>query len=254
MSWFLAYAWNCNSGITGQEAVQIVLVGNSVASGLTNARELSRSYSYPIPTIKDYVESNAGEEFPFRLYVAPQDPAIEALAAQINGARDAYKVAVQWTYVSEQKLNHVADKWLTPKEFLTNTTHYPSNPVKGEEASDCEEQTHALVSLIRAEGIPPEEVRVVLGEIELGDVETGHAWVELLTNGYWLALDPSCGPYWDDKAGKLVHRRGVPFDYYASHSYPVLRVWTYYNDIYYLDPRDGSGNAPASWRKAAPAN
>ena len=155
--------------------------------------------------------------------------------------------------MSEQELNHAADKWLTPKEFLTNTPHYPSNPVKGEEVSDCEEQAHALVSLIRAEGIPPEEVRVALGEIKLGDVEMGHAWVELLSNGRWVALDPSCGPYWDDKAGKLVHRRGVPFDCYASHSYPVLQVWAYYNDIYYLDPRDGSGNAPASWRKAAPA-
>lgn len=52
--------------------------------------------------------SNAGKEFPFRLYVTPEDEVVEALAAQINGARDAYKVAVRWTYVSEQKLNHIA--------------------------------------------------------------------------------------------------------------------------------------------------
>jgi len=251
--WSIACTQICNDDITGQDAAQVALVGPSITSGLTSAQESSRYYNPPIPEIRCPVESNHGEEFPFRLYVTPEDQAIEALAAQINGPRDAYEVAVQWTYVSEQKLNHVADKWLTPHEFLTETPHYPSNPVKGQEVSDCEEQAHALVSLIRAEGIRPEEVRVALGEVTFNDVETGHAWVELLTNGHWVALDPSWGPYWDGKAGKLIRRRGIPFDYYASHTYPVLQVWAYYNDIYYLDPRDGSGNAPASWRKADPA-
>ncbi len=109
-----------------------------------------------------------------------------------------------------------------------------------------------MVSLIRAEGIPPEEVRVALGETRLGDVKTGHAWIELLTNGHWIALDPSRGPYWDDEAGKLVRGLGRPFSYYTSHTYPVLQVHAYFNDTYYLDPRDGSGNAPASWREATP--
>jgi len=251
--WPIAYAQSRNDDITRQEATQIALVGPSITSGLTSAQESSRYYNSPIPEIRGYVESSPSEEFPFRLYVTPEDQAIEALADQINGAGDAYKVAVQWTYVSEQKLNHIADKWLTPHEFLANTAHYATNPLQGEEVSDCEEQAHALVSLIRAEGIRPEEVRVVLGEIKLGDVETGHAWVELLTNEHWVALDPSSGPYWNDKAEKLVRRRGIPFDYYARHTYPVLQVWAYYNDIYYLDSRDGSGNAPASWRKATSA-
>ena len=250
--WSIAYAKNHNDDITGQDAVQIALDGLSIISGLTSAQESSRYYSSAIPEIRDYVENKPSEEFPFRLYVTPEDQVIEALADQINGAVDAYKVAVQWTYVSEQKLNHVADKWLTPHKFLINTPHYPSNPVKGEEVSDCEEQAHALVSLIRAEGIRPEEVRVTLGEVRFGNEATGHAWVELLTNGHWVALDPSSGPYWDDKAGKLVCRRGRPFNYYASHTYPVLKVWTYYNDIYYLDARDGLGNAPVSWLKVAP--
>ena len=251
--WFMAYAQRCNDDITGHDAVQVAAVGPSITSGLTSAQESSRHYSSPIPEIKDYVESNPGEEFPFRLYVTPEDQTIEALAAQINEVEEAYKVAVQWTYVSEQKLNHVADRWLTPHEFLANTPHYPSNPLEGEEVSDCEEQAHSLVSLIRAEGIRPEEIRVALGEVIFGDKVTGHAWAELLTNGEWVALDPSWGPYWDDKAGKLVHRQGRPFNYYASHTYPVLQVWAYYNDIYSWDPRDGSGNAPVSWHKAARA-
>ena len=210
------YAYAYGDDTAGQDTVQIALAGYSVASDLTNVQDSFRRYSIPTIKIRDYVESNAGEEFHFRLYVTPEDQAIKALAAEISGVKDAYGLAVQWISISDQKLNHVPDKWLTPHEFLTNTPHYPSNTVKGKEVSDCEEQANALVSLIRAEGIPPEEVRVALGKIKFGDRETGHAWVEFLTNGRWVALDPSYGLYWDDRVGKLVRRRSVPFDYYTS--------------------------------------
>jgi hypothetical protein len=245
--WFMACAQGYNDDITGQDAVQVALVEHSFTSGLTSAQEPSCHCSSPVPEIEGHVESNSGGEFPFRIYVTPEDQAIEALAVQINGVEDAYKVAVQWTYVSEQELNHVADKWLTPREFLAGTPHYPNNPLKGEAVSDCEEQAHTLASLIRAEGIRPEEVRVALGEVRFGDEVTGHAWVELLTSEQWVVLDPGSGPYWDDKAGKLVPRRGMPFDYYASHTYPVLQIWAYYNDVYYYDPGNGSYNTPVSW-------
>ena|SRR4030067_1192449 len=95
---------------------------------------------------------------------------------------------------------------------------------------------------------PPEEVMVVLGEVNFGVGESGHAWVELLTQGHWLALDPCWGNYWDDKTNRLIYRQGVPFDYYSGHTYPVLQIWAYYNDIYYLDPKIGAGNAPVTWR------
>jgi len=252
-SWHVAYAQRGNGDMTGQDAAQIAPAGLPVASDLTNKQDPAHYYSYLIAKITDYVESNAGEEFSFQLHVTPTAPAVKALSAQINGAGDAYKVAVQWTYVSEEKLNNATERWLLPDEFLANTPHYPSNPLKGKEVSDCEEQANTLVSLIRAEGIRPEEVRVVLGKVTFDDEETGHAWVELLTDGNWVVLDPSCGPYWDDKAEKLVRRQGFPFNYYTSHTYPVLEVHAYYNDIYYLDPRDGSGKAPVSWYEAAPA-
>ncbi len=251
--WSSAYAQSRNDNITGQDAVHIALVGPSITSGIASAQETDHDYSSGIPKVRDYVGSNPISEFPFRLFVTPEDQAVKALAAQISGTRNAYQIAVQWIYVSEQKLNHAADKWLTPHEFLSNTPNYPSNPLKGEEVGDCEEQAYTLVSLIRAEGIRPEEVRVALGEVRFNDEVTGHAWVELLTNGDWVALDPSWGSYWDDKAEKLVGRQGHPFNYYASHTYPVLQVWAYFNDIYSWDPRDGSGNAPASWLKATPA-
>lgn len=193
------------------------------------------------------VESSAGEGFPFRTYVTPDDMTVQRLAGRVRGVEEAYKMAVQWVYVSEQELNHVADKWLTPHEFLANTPHYASNPLQGVEVSDCEEQANTLVSLLRAEGIGPAEVRVVLGEVKFNDVKIGHAWAELLVEGEWVALDPGLGPYWDGETGRLVRRQGVPFDHYASNTYPVLQVWAYYSDIYFLDPVKGRGDAPACW-------
>ncbi len=234
--------------MTGQDADQIVLVRHSITSGIASTQEPARRDNSAIPKLIDYFESDFNKELYFRLFVTPEDQSIKALAAHIRIPRDAYQMAVQWIYVSDEELNHIADKWLTPHEFLANTPHYPSNPLKGKEVSDCEEQANSLVSLIRAEGIRPEEVRVALGEVVFNDVEKGHAWVELLTNGKWVVLDPNWGPYWDDKDEKLVYRRGIPFDYYSSHTYPVLQVWAYYNDIYYLDPRSGAGNAPTWWR------
>jgi hypothetical protein len=251
--WLAAYVRSYGEDTGGQDAEQIAGVGHSITSGLTSAPESSRGYSPPVPQTRDSVESNLDRQFSLQQYITPEDQAVKALAAQISDTRDAYRTAVQWIYVSDQKLNQAADKWLTPHEFLTNTPHYSSNPLQGEIVSDCEEKANTLVSLIRAEGVRPEEVRAVLGEVKFNNVKTGHAWVELLTGGRWLALDPNWGPYWDDKAGKLVRREGVPFDYYANHSYPVLQVWTYYNDTYYLDLKDGSGNAPTSWEGTVPA-
>ncbi len=189
----------------------------------------------------------------FRFFVTPDDPAIKALAAQTHGYAKAYQMALQWIYVSDEKLNHSIDKWLTPDEFLTKVPYYPSNPLPGKAVSDCEEKANALVSIIRAQGVHPEEVRVVLGEVGFGDLDMGHAWVELFLEGQWTVLDPCLGPYWDDKADKLFCRQGVSFNYYRSHVYPVLQVWTYYNDVYYLDVSSVSGDAPASWGVAAPA-
>ena len=183
--WPIIYSQSYNDDITGQNAAQIALDKPSLTSGLASTQEPSRHYSPPIPKTGDHVENNSGEEFPFWIYVTPKDQAIEALADQINGVLDAYEVAVQWTYVSEQKLNHVADQWLTPHRFLIETPHSPSNPVKGQEASDCEEQANTLASLIRAEGIGPEEVRMALREVTFNDVETGHAWAVPIGKQYY---------------------------------------------------------------------
>jgi hypothetical protein len=184
----------------------------------------------------------------YQLYVTPGDAAVASLANQVDGARDAYGTAVQWIWVSEQTMSGVPDNWLMPHEFLGDTPLYPGNPVRHNVVSDCEEQANTLVSLLRAEGVGAEDVRVVLGKVNFDGEEGGHAWVEMMHDEEWLSLDPSSGPYWDDEEGKLVRRAGTPFKYFSRHDYPQVEVWAYYNDIYYLDPRDGSGDAPSSWR------
>lgn len=190
---------------------------------------------------------DSDEKFPFHLYVTPQNAVIKDIAATISGPEEAYQTAKQWIYVSDEKLNGIADNWLTPHEFLYNTRSYPNNPLKGISVSDCEEQANSLASLLRAIGIQPENVRVVVGEVIFNDTKMGHVWVELLVNQKWLVLDATSGPYWDDSTGTLVERNGTPFDNYASQTYPVVQTWVYYNDIYYLNSEAGSGDAPVFW-------
>jgi len=232
--------------------ILLALAGLLVTSCFHNTQGFSTRGGNPILEVRDYIDNGYSNKLSYQLCIMPDDEAIKELASQIDGVEDAYEVAVGWIYVSEQRLNGTADKWLSPHEFLIDTPHYRSNPVPGEVVGDCEEQAHTLVSLIRAEGVPPEEVRVVLGKAGSGNEEKGHAWVELLTNGYWLVLDPSCGPCWDNEAERLVNRPGVPFEYYAVHTYPVPVITAYYNDIYYLDPGDSSGNAPGWWLDVVP--
>lgn len=247
MPWNVAYVQSHSYDAIRPDESQATPAVYSTISGVAGMSPLSPYNNSPIAIIRDYFESNNSERFPFQFYVTPKHPVIQALAAQIQGAEEAYNLAVQWKYVSDQKLNQIDEKWLVPHEFLTNTSYYPANPLKGDIVSDCEEQAYTLVSLMRAEGINPEDVRVVLGEVRFADEVIGHAWVALRINGRWVALDPSYGPYWDDAAGRLIRRRGRSFDYYASHIYPVIQVHAYFNDIYYLDLSSGLGDAPVSW-------
>jgi transglutaminase-like putative cysteine protease len=238
-----------NDSNTLQDTEQISPFEYLLASSLTNDQESSRGSNSPASETRKHTETNPNKESTFHFYVTPEDKLIKSLAAKISEPKDAYQIAVQWIYISDSKLNQTADKWLTPHEFLANTPRYPSNPLQGKEVSDCEEKANTLVSLIRAEGIQAEDIRVALGTIRYNNEVTGHAWVELFVGGHWMVLDPCSGPYWDDKDGELIQRQGVPFDYFAGHTFPIVQVWAYYNDIYYLDPRDSSGHTPASWCK-----
>lgn len=183
---------------------------------------------------------------PYQAYVTPNDSAVQALASGKN-SQQAYSTAVQWVWVSDQTLHGTSEEWLMPGDFLENTPTYPTNPVPGHVASDCESQAYTLVSLLRAIGVSAQNVRVVVGKVNFSGEIGGHAWVEIYEGGGWFALEATSGPYWDDDEGQLHESNGYPYTYFKTHSFPSLEIWGYFNDIYYYNPSTGQGNAPASW-------
>ena len=190
---------------------------------------------------------------PYQAYVTPNDSAVQALVSGITSNQQAYSTAVQWVWVSDQTLNGVSEKWLMPNEFLANTPTYPTNPVPGRVASDCESQAYTRVSLLRAIGVSAQNVRVVVGKVNFSGEIGGHAWVEIYEGGSWFALEATSGPYWDDEEGQLHESNGYPYTYYKTHSFPSIEIWGYFNDLYYYNPSTGQGNAPASWRTLSQA-
>lgn len=154
-----------------------------------------------------------------------------------SSASDAYSKSMDWVWISDQELWGSAEHWMKTSEFF-DSDELDQNPTN-RLASDCSEQANTLASMIRASGVPKENVRVVLGEVKFGDKVGGHAWVEVKKDGDWVQLDPSSGDYWN---GQEVIDRSLSFDYFETHEYPVQEVWVMYNDEYYKDFRTGDGN------------
>jgi hypothetical protein len=185
---------------------------------------------------------------PWQSFVTPLDPVVAAYAHALGTEQDAYAAALSWTWVSDTVLHGKEEQWIKPAVFIDMTPGMPTNPVSGM-ASDCEEQAYTLVSILRALGVPAEDVRVAVGLVDAGGGEQGgHAWVEIRYNGRWMQLEATSGPYWDEEGGQLMVRKGAPFGYYATHRYPVIEPWGYFNDIYYYNPDTKEGNAPALWK------
>ena len=190
-----------------------------------------------------------GKQSRYQAFITPDNADIVSLAGSLPENPVAiYGESVTWTWVSEETLNGVAEKWLKPNEFISGTPTYPNNPLPGEIVSDCSEQANTLVSLMRAKEVPAENIRAVLGLVNFSGETGGHVWVEYWNGQRWIALDATSGPYWDDAAGKKVDSRGIAFNYFAAHEYPSLEIWGYYNDVYYYDPRSGEGNPPQKWK------
>ena len=176
--------------------------------------------------------------------MTPDDPAVLDIIKDINTPEQAYLKILQWTWVSDLKLNNIAEKWLKPNEYILKTPDYLTNPTPGIPASDCSEKANTLVSMIRALGVPPEQVRVAIGEVNFDGQIGGHAWVEIWINNGWMVLDSTSGPYYDDENKELVDRTGTSYKYWMYHEYPVNEVWAYYNDKYYYEPNSNTDIVP----------
>ncbi len=188
----------------------------------------------------------------YQKYVTPDDPVILSYIASnhIVSPKDAYHRAVNWIWVSDQTLNGKPELWLLPSVFIHDTPNYPTNPVPGNIVSDCESQAYTLVSILEAIGIPKENVRVVVGNVNFSGVMGGHAWVQIYQNGSWMELEATSGPFWDDDDNKLVNNHGFPFNFFANHPYPVEEYWAFFNDRYYYNPNNGkqSPDLPLYWK------
>ena len=195
-----------------------------------------------VPQLLNYMSEDEwnvqqGQTSAYQQFVTPSESIIKEIGIGIT-PQEAYELAIDWVWVSDSILNGKAEKWLLPKEFLSNTPNYNNNPVPGKVASDCSEQANTLVSILRASGVSAEDVRVALGEVNFDGNVGGHAWVEIKENGKWMVLDPTCGPYYDDETGSLINRNGVNYQYWKYHPYPVEEIWVYYNDAYFTDENE----------------
>lgn len=188
----------------------------------------------------------------YQIYVTPDAEAIEYYLEE-NDLYDKYEIyeaALLWAWVSDETLNSDEEKWLIPTEFLEGTPSYSSNPVYGEPAGDCEEQANTLASLLIVSGEYNEStVRVAIGQVNFGDMSGGHAWVEVYEDGEWFPLDPTDRPYYDGDSLELIPADSLEVDYnkYRDSTYPVMEIWYYYNNDYFIDLGTQSGNAPVSW-------
>lgn len=165
---------------------------------------------------------------------------------------EIYEAALSWTWVSDETLNGVDEKWLTPTEFLEKTPTYSGNPDYGEPVSDCEEQANTLSSLLITSGEYNEStVRVAIGKVDFGNVSGGHAWVEVYENGEWFPLDPTEGPYYDDENCSIVSAdvSEINYDEYLDSTYPAAKVWYYYNNKYFMEVGKQNENVPVFWNE-----
>lgn len=215
------------------------------AKGIEEINEVDNE----VENIKDEIEKGEIEEdirkiSYYQYYVMPNNPSVVE-NARGKTRKEIYEFVANSYWVSDNVLNGVREKWLSPETFLSETKLMNSNPTT-EIASDCSEQANALVSLLRSRGVSSSKVRVVLGIVDF-DGEYGHAWVEIFEDGKWLVLDPTSGNYWDENANQKVERNPLPYNYFELHEYPVKTIYYYYNDKYFVDLRKNINNAPIEW-------
>jgi hypothetical protein len=187
----------------------------------------------------------------YQKYVTPNDPIVTSYkdSNNINTNQKAYASAVQWIWVSDQRLHGQLELWLMPSQFIQDTPSDPDNPVPGSMVSDCESQAYTLVSILESIGVSKNNIRVVIGEVNFSGETGGHAWVQLYQDNQWFELEATSGPFYDEDDQKLVNNTGFPYNYFKTHPYPVVEYWAFFNDIYYYNPNTEvkSPDLPLHW-------
>ncbi|MBC7085481.1 MAG: transglutaminase domain-containing protein [Methanomethylovorans sp.] len=188
----------------------------------------------------------------FQMYVTPDNETVLEYLEEndLYDKYEIYKMALTWVWISDSLLNGQEEAWLYPAVFLSETPSFSSNPVAGSIVSDCEEQANTLASLLIASGEYNEStVRVAIGYVNFVEGAGAHAWVEVYEDGKWFPLDSTMGLYYDESKEQVVEADDST-DYYrfTAESYPVMQLWYYYNNKYFIDMVSKTGNAPDNWR------
>ncbi|MCX7997118.1 MAG: transglutaminase-like domain-containing protein [Patescibacteria group bacterium] len=193
-------------------------------------------------------ELGPGQISRYQSYVTPDAAPVIELALG-KTPEQLYAEALRWVWVEDAYLHGAPEVWLYPANLLLDSPNLPRNPRPGLIVSDCESQAYTLVSLLRANGMPAEQVRVVLGMVSFSGVSGGHAWVELydFDRKEWFALEATSGSYYNSATGQLAESEGLPFDYYRKYKYPSVQVWNYFNDVYFWDNKNREGTIPENW-------
>lgn len=109
----------------------------------------------------------------FQSLVAPEAPEVVALASRLGSLERAYVF--------------VRDRIAFDPSAAASA---PAQTLRAGRAS-CLGKATLLVSLVRALGVPAGSVRVVTGQVPLGDSLLDHAWVDLEYGSLCLQLDPT---------------------------------------------------------------
>jgi hypothetical protein len=196
--------------------------------------EIEEAEDYAVVQLK---ELNIVEENPYYYYFMDTDGMPEARSLE-----EAYLEAAQIIYMTDNDLWGVPEKWVSPNIVFTETSTLNTNIVNVP-VSDCEEHAISFVAMARKLGIPAENVRVATGYIEMNGEKYGHAWCQIKENNVWVNVEPTSGNYVEN--GVLYTSTPLGLDYFEDKTYPVIEIWSYFNDEYYIT--NSNSNAPTDW-------
>lgn len=174
-------------------------------------------------------------------YITPDDPAIqqmvqETLAGWWRWAYNDFNALREWVamniyYKSDPEVHGVDEFFQLPAETLKLRS------------GDCEDFAFLLVSLLRAYGVPADQVYVGIGQSADGEVH--HAYVvERWYTGEWRAIEPQAGVWTTVLLGEMLEDYELylsfndqeyiegwpryPFPRYWLGGYPILTVGRVY--------------------------